>query len=289
MIGVILALITAFIYGLSVVLIRERISESNYLSVAVVLSLIGNIILWPLTLTLINLRNVNIQSIPFFIIAGIFSPGIGRIFYYKGMEKLGVSINASIYATYPLFSSILATLLLGEIVTPNVWLGIIAIMLGVIFIERSIARPPNIKTKPISRKGLIFPFLASIIMALSYLSRKYGLNICSEPLLGVTIGYSSALLSQLLVSRLLRMPLLPSFKDIHLFWRPGVLLILGWTSATYALNYEKVSVITTIIQVEPLFILFLTFLKLRELERISTKVVIGTILIVIGVSLVTLK
>lgn len=289
MIGIILSLLTAFTYSLSIILIRERIDESNYLSIATALSLIGNIILWPLIPAFTNLRSINIQSIPFFIMAGIFAPGISRIFYYKGMELLGASINASIFATYPLFSSILAALLLKEIVTMNIWLGIMAIMVGVIFIERSIAKPPKVKAKSISKKGLIFPFLASITTALSYISRKHGLNICGEPLLSVVMGYFSALLSQLLALRLLRMPSPLSSKDIRLFWKPGVLLIIGWVSASYALNYEKVSIITTIMQAEPLFILILTYLKLREVERISMKVVIGTILIIMGVSLVTIR
>jgi drug/metabolite transporter (DMT)-like permease len=289
MIGIFLALLAAFAYSLSVVLIRKKLDESNYFSATMMVTVTGNIILWPLALLFTNLKTVNLQGILFFIIAGMLAPGITRLLYNKGMEILGISVNASIYATYPLYSSILAVLLLDEILAPENWIGVICIVAGVLFIERSLGKP---KTEPkrISKKGLIFPLLATLTIASSQLVRKYGLNIYNEPLLGVAIGYSSSFLLYLLLltssnmrySTLLR-------KDLRLFWKPGVFLSLGWVLSFYALSYERVSIVTSLIQTEPLFILFLAHLHLKGLERTPLAVVISTILIVTGAILVSIR
>ena len=86
MLGVVLALISALTYGLGAVLVRKRLDDSNFISVSLVVTVIGNIILWPLALLFTNLRTVNLEGVLFFVIAGILGPGITRLFYYKGME-----------------------------------------------------------------------------------------------------------------------------------------------------------------------------------------------------------
>ena len=140
MIGIILALLSAVAFSISVILIRQRLDESNSVSVALIVTITGNIILWPLALITTNLRTVIPESIIFFIIAGILAPGMARLFYYKGMRIVGVSINSTIFATYPLYSSILAVLLLNESLALENWIGIICIMGGILFIERGSGR-----------------------------------------------------------------------------------------------------------------------------------------------------
>ena len=198
MIGVVLALISALTYGLGAVLVRKRLDESNFISVSLVVTVTGNVILWPLALLFTNLRTVNLEGILFFVIAGILAPGITRLLYYKGMEVVGVSVNASFFAINPMFSSMFAFLLLGEVLTPENWIGIICVVAGVVFIKRSLSEP---KTGPkrIFKKGLVFPLIATLTIALSVVFRKHGLNIYNEPLLGVATGYSLSFLLYLLL------------------------------------------------------------------------------------------
>ncbi|NIR86988.1 EamA family transporter, partial [Candidatus Bathyarchaeota archaeon] len=86
MIGIVLALLAALGYGLSVVLIRKQLDESNYIFATLVLTATGNIILWPLALLFTDLGTINFEGVLFFVIAGILAPGIARLGYYKGME-----------------------------------------------------------------------------------------------------------------------------------------------------------------------------------------------------------
>jgi len=292
MFGVVLALLAALAYSLSTVLVRKRLDESNFFSACLVITVVGNVILWPLTLLFINLRTVNLEGVMFFVLAGLLAPGVTRLLYFKGVETVGVSVNTPVFATYPLYTSILAVLLLGETLVLENWIGIICIITGVVFIERSLAKP---KTDPrkIPKKGLVFPLLATLTVAVSHIARKHGLNIYNEPLLGVALGYFiSFFLYILLLTFHFSFTTQNSIflgRDFRLFWKPGLCLSLGWLLAFHALSIEKVSVVTPIIQTEPLFILLFAYLYLKELEHLTSKLIIGTLLIVIGVMLVSIR
>ena len=161
MLGVVLALLSALSFGLSQTLVRRNFDKSNYIYISLTVTIIGNIILWPLALTFTNLNTINPDGLLLFIIAGLLAPAIARLFYFKGMETAGISANACIFATYPLYTSITATLLLGEVLTAENWAGLACIIVGVIFVGRSINNG-NAQTKTTTKKGLIVPILGSL-------------------------------------------------------------------------------------------------------------------------------
>jgi len=127
-------------------------------------------------------------------------------------------------------------------------------------------------------------------MAFSFIPRKHGLNIYNEPLLAAAIGFLSSSLFYFILSKSSRSNLTSLFsrKDLKLFWKAGVFMSLGSIATLFALSYERVSLITPIMQTEPLFVLFFAYLFLKELEQRSSKLLMGTITIIIGVILVSL-
>lgn len=282
---IVLALVSALAFGLSVVLIRKRLDESNPFSVTLVVAVTGNVIFWPLALLFTNLATISLKGILFFAIAGMLAPGITMLLYFKGMESVGVSVSASIFATYPVYSSIFAVLFLGEVLAPENWIGLMCIVVGVVTIEKSLGKAGS-EPRPASRKGLVLPLLASLTNASSFIVRKHGLTIYNEPLIGVAIGCSS--------SFILCLPLSISYaepgstfsgKDFRLFWKAGVCMSVGWVSTYYALCHGNVSIITSLIQTQPLFVLLFAYLHVKELEHLSFKLVMNALLIVIGVML----
>ena len=289
MFGVALALLSALSFGLSQILVRNNLDKSNFVYISLTVTIMGNIILWPLALAFTNLTTINPEGLLLFVVAGLLAPGIARLFYFKGMETAGISANASIFATYPLYTSIVAVLLLGEVLTTENWVGLACIIVGVIFVGRSINKAETShKTK--SKKGFIIPLLGSFAIAFSQLVRKEGLTIYGEPLLGVAVGYSTSLIVYLLLlvfsdgskAKFSR-------KDLRLFWKPGVGIALGWLLSFFALNQEMVSIVAPILQTELLFILFFAYLFLRKLEKFSFKLVASALLIVLGVVLISIN
>jgi uncharacterized membrane protein len=66
----------------------------------------------------------------------------------------------------------------------------------------------------------------------------------------------------------------------------GVGQALSWIFSFYALSLEKVSVITPLLSIEPLFVVLFAYIYLRELERVPIKLVASILLTVFGVILV---
>ncbi len=60
------------------------------------------------------------------------------------------------------------------------------------------------------------------------------------------------------------------------------------TRTYYALRYGDVSTVTPLMNVEPFFVFILAYLVLREQEKITYKLVIGTLFIVVGISLINM-
>jgi len=206
------------------------------------------------------------------------------------METAGISANASIFATYPLYTSITAILLLGETLTAENWIGLACIIAGVIFVGRTINNGDT-QTKSTTKKGLIVPILGSLAIAFSQIVRKEGLNIYNQPLLGVAVGYSTSLIVYLLLlffsdgARASRF----SRKDLQMFWKPGVGIAAGWLLSFLALSQEMVSIVAPILQTELLFILFFAYIFLRKQEKFSFKLIASALLIVAGVILISIN
>jgi drug/metabolite transporter, DME family len=290
MFGVELALLSAMSFGLSQILVRKHLDKSNYVYISLTVTIMGNVVLWPLALIFTNFNSVNFEGLWLFIVAGLLAPGIARLFYFKGMETAGISANASIFATYPLYTSIIAILLLGEALTAENWIGLACIIAGVIFVGRSINNGDN-KNKNASKKSFIIPMLGSLAIAFSQIVRKEGLNIYNQPLLGVAVGYTTSLIVYLLVIAFSKNTGARRFsgQDICLFWKPGVGIAAGWLLSFLALSQEMVAIVAPILQTELLFILFFAYIFLRKIEKYSFKLVASALLIIVGVVLISIN
>jgi drug/metabolite transporter (DMT)-like permease len=290
MIGVALALLSAMSFGLSQILVRKNLDKSNFIHVSLTVTIMGNIILWPLALAFTNLNTVNPEGLLLFVLAGLLAPAIARLFYFKGMETAGISANACIFATYPLYTSITAILLLGEVLTAENWVGLACIIVGVIFVGRAINNG-DAQTRSASKKGLIVPMLGSLALAFSQIVRKESLNIYNQPLLGVAVGYTATLIVYLLVMEFSKGTRAVSFSrhDIRLFWKPGVGIAAGWVLSFFALSQAMVSIVAPLLQTELLFILLFAYLFLRKIEKFSFKLAASALLIVAGVILISIN
>ena len=202
MIGIILALLSAVASGLSVVLVRKHSAGSNAFNMSLVITIVGMVILWPLAMALPELGAVNLEGFLLFAVSGVLSPGLVRLFYYKGLRTLGASGNSAIFSVYPLYSALLAVVLLSEVLSGENWLGIFCIILGVVFIDLSIHGSNSAEGKT-GRKNLIFPIIGGVMLGVSSIIRKFALNICNAPVLGVAVAYAFSLLPYAIDTRVL--------------------------------------------------------------------------------------
>ena len=290
MFGIVLALLSAMSFGLSQILVRRNLEKSSAIYISITVTLIGNIILWPLALTYTDMSTLNPEGLLLFVFAGLLAPAIARLYYFKGMESVGISVNATIFSVYPLYTSIVAVLLLGEMLTAENWIGLACIIIGVIFVGKNIDNC-NSNTKKALKSALIFSVLGSLALSFSQIVRKEGLNVYNQPLLGVAVSYTTTLIFYVLFLAFSKNYKTRAFSlnDIRMFWKPGIGIAIGWMLSFLALSQELVSIVVPVLQTELLFILLFTCVFLRKIEEISFKLAASALLIIVGVMLISIN
>ncbi len=255
---------------------------------SLVITAVGMAVLWPLAILLPGSETLSVESFLFFAVSGLLSPGIVRLFYYKGLKTLGASVNSGVFAIYPLYSALLAIVLLSEIL--SIWnaLGILAILFGVVFLE--ISTNGNNGQEKTTWRSFLFPVLGGVTLGVSSILRKYAIDLSDTPVLGVAVAYCFSLLpyALMLIGSVPTRKNLSLKRDFRWFWVAGVGQAVSWMLAFYALSYEQVSITTPLLSVEPLFVALFAYLYLRELEQVSARLLASIAVTVLGVALVTI-
>jgi drug/metabolite transporter, DME family len=289
LIGEALAVLSAATSAFSVVLVRKYSDSSSTFNISLAISLVGTLMLWPFVFLTTNFSAISIASLVLFALSGILTPGFVRLLYYQGMKKLGTPANSSLFAIYPLYTALLAVLLLSETLTMVNWVGIFIVFSGAVMVEWS--SRSGAEEKAHSWRNLLLPVMGGVALAIGAVLRKYGLVLFDAPVLGVAVAYTASLFP-FIVMFMLSTPTrrdLSLKRDLRLFWVAGVGQAVTWILSFYALSLEDVSVVTPLLSVEPVFVALFAFLYLRRVERINVQLVLSIVLTVAGIVLVTAK
>ena len=280
------ALANAFLFALHNIFTKKALRHSNP-ATGVISSLLINIIfLWTMALLIVPISSITLASVLIFVGVGFFQPGLTRLLTYKGIDALGVALTDPIRASTPLFSALLAILFLGEQVTLPIVVATFMIIAGIILLSW---RASAVKLGG-SALYLWYPIAASALAGASQVVRKFGLAAVPHPFLAAAVTATSSFVISLVTMRYIEKTDEPWQMNRDCFWwflAAGVTISLGMTCIYYALDLGKVSVVIPISSTGPLFSLILTALFLRDVERVTLRIVISAGLIVGGVVLIS--
>ena len=137
---------------------------------------------------------------------------------------------------------------------------------------------------------MVIPLAAAFFYGASSVVRKAGLNILPESVLGAVVGASTGLVFYpiilLFTGRTGEFSL--TRKAVPSLVMGGVAVSIAWICMFMATQLGSVGVVSAIIGSNPLFSLSLSTLLLKDTEKISVQVVLGSICIVFAVMLITL-
>jgi len=277
----ILSLLTALCYSFSSVFILKGMRGSNPHS-ALLLSTSVQVALLTIFL-LADLPEVDWLAVMLFALSGIFASGLGRLFNFIAIERLGVATSSALGGSYPLFSTIIAIMFLREGVAILTFAGVALVVSGVFLVSGG-------RGEFVRGRALLIPILSAFFYGLSDVVRKMGLNVLSESLLGAQVGATAGMLSFLLY-----LVLTGSLGEIRVsrvsfayFSATGVIVSVGWIFTFMAMQIGTVSIVSTLTGTTPLFSVLLSWLMLRGQEDLGKRVILGSMVIVTGISLVTL-
>jgi len=277
-----LALFTAFGFGLNAVLVRKGLKDSNPATATLVVSAVQVMVLSILLLA--DPPEINWVAIAYFAASGIMASTLGRTLNYVSINKLGVAISTSLVGANPLFSTLFAFLFLNESVAVTTVLGSIMVVGGIAVISWKGEAADFKKT------DLLIPLMAACFYAASSTFRKIGLNILPEAVLGAVVG---AMMSLIIYP--IYMTATQKLGDFRLSKSSlpylivgGVVVSVTWISMFYAFNLGSVSVVSSLMGTSPLFSLMLSAVLLKDTEKITKNVVIGSIVIVAGIIIISM-
>ncbi len=133
--GEMLALISAFLWGIAPILDRYALQDVPVYPAIMIRALGGFLAILAISFVLGQTEFKLSAGILLLLISGAISGAFGMIFYFEALKSIGASRTVPITAIYPMFTAVLSSLLLSEAISGKVLLGIAMIILGTIFIS----------------------------------------------------------------------------------------------------------------------------------------------------------
>jgi len=186
----------------------------------------------------------------------------------------------------PLWSAAVAIFFLGEQMTAPIALGTLLVVAGILLISWR----ADEAVEDFRPWYVIAPLLAAILGGVIYPLRRYALRFSDDPIyFGAIVGIVGLLCTALFLA-------LPTTKD-RLVWHRqalgyfivgGSLESLGLLLVLYALSLGPVVMVTPLTATLPLWVVIGGKIFLRDVEKITPRIIAGAILVVGGTIAITL-
>lgn len=290
--GVLLAILGAFgLASMSLAVRYGTISTQSADALVVVLA-VNVVVLVPVAFVVTDpLGELGLRSVAAFTAAGLVGTMAGRAMHYEGIKRVGSSRAEPIKSSQPLHASLIAVVVLGEVVSAGHALALVAIVAGIAIITYEHSRVDG-KTNRGSLRGLTFPFAAAFFYGIEPTFAKLGFaeGVGALPGLMVkTVAASIGFLGYLWWTRGLPRP--GDIERRELPWLLGAGVANTWFLLAYygALVLEPVSVVVPLVQSSPLLVILISLVLVSdELERVTWRLAAGAAVVVAGAVGVTL-
>jgi uncharacterized membrane protein len=277
-----LALVAALLSAAATIFIRQGLRGSDPYTGFWVNVVVGSVGFWLAALVTGDVAHVTAAGVAFFVAAGLVGTVGGRLLRFVSIEKVGASIAAALINLYPVVSSLLAIVLLGEHVTAALLAGTMIITVGTVLLSASG------KTSGFRAWQLAFPLLSATCFGVVAILRKLGLSHTGA-IMGAAINTTTALVAfgAFALGSGQRGTLSCRGRSLACFVAAGVGENVAVFLNIVALGVGAVSVVAPLYATAPLFVLLLSPFFLSSVERLTVRVAVGTLLIVLGVWLIT--
>ena len=276
-----IALASALSYAFCIISARLGLRYSNGTTVTYVSLLVHTSVLWPIVF-LLGVPSVAPPALVLFLGAGSLQPAI-RLLTYTGIAKIGAARSYALRASAPLFSAVLAIVFLGEKTTLPILAGTLAIVAGIFLTSWEGGG------KRVRWTDLALPLAAAVLAGIAQPIRRQALSISNEPLFFAAIVGAISLFWYVIYLALpgTEKPVW-NRKSLVPFVSAGLFETLGIWLSIAALSEGTVVVVTPLLSTSPVWVLLISSIFLRHVERITWKITVGTLGVVAGTIIVAL-
>ena len=285
-IAAILGLAVGVSYAFSHFFVRFGLDNSTPTSGVIINVAVNAIGLWGLTLLFSPLFPLASTSIWPFILSGLFAPTLAMEFHFRGIAHIGLARSSALLGTTPLFAVVLAVLFLGERPPAIMAVGGVSIAAGVILLNYD--KAPGEKNP---WWAFLLPMAAGMCFALRDVFNRMGLQSVPYPLAGAAVTATTSIVTMYMVLSFSKGWIgiqLPR-RSFWLYVVSGVFLLIAYTCTFFALQRGMVSMVSPLININPLYSMILSYIFLQSEEKVTLKVVGGGSLIVGGAIAISLS
>jgi drug/metabolite transporter (DMT)-like permease len=283
MLAILLALFGSFWFAFSMVCINRGVLSIDYFRG--LLTNLGANALFLCVYTLLFVERIELL-LPvnlIFVLVGIFVPGVARFFIFKGMERLGAPITSCLTNSGPLFAIVIAVLFLNEKPTSTNIAGAVSIVGGIAALSWRGA------AKTWRTRDLIFPLTAAFLFATRDNLVRFAVTQVPSPVVAAAIAsvtsFATMLVGYCLFADKKPLPQTAT-KGFRYFAASGFMNFLSYLLTYTALSMERVSLISPLVNGSSLFVLPLSALFLKDVERLTARKIGATLLVIFGVFLI---
>jgi drug/metabolite transporter (DMT)-like permease len=209
---------------------------------------------------------------------------MARFFIFKGMDRLGATISSCLTNAAPLFAIVMAILFLGEHPTITNILGALSIVSGIIALSWKGA------SKTWRTRDLAFPLTAALLFASRDNLVRFAVVQIPSPVVGAAIAATTSFLTMSTMYLLFaeKKPMPPFAKrGLQFFAVSGFLNFLSYVLTYTALSMEQVSIISPLVNGSSLFVVPISMLVLKDVEKVTWRKIGAIGLVIFGVFLIS--
>jgi DME family drug/metabolite transporter len=211
-----------------------------------------------------------------FLIAGLLGPGVSQFLFTFAVREAGAARTSVVIGTGPLFSIVIAVVLLGESLEAALVAGAILIVAGGFLLVGERERPDHVRVR-----GLVLALVATIVFA-SRDNLIRWLSIDTDVSPGVaalaTLSAGAALMTVFVVVGRAAL----RAHDARVFAPAGVLFGLSYVCLFEAYYRGLVTVVSPLVATESLWGVALAAIVLGRSERVGPRLIAGAALVVAG-------
>jgi drug/metabolite transporter (DMT)-like permease len=284
MFGITLALFASFWFAAAMTFINRGVLSIDYFRGLLANLSVNALFLWFYIFLFVDNVDLWRPVNGVFVAVGVFVPGVARYLVFKSMERIGATISSCLTNAGPLFAIVIATAFLGEQPTASNVLGAISIVGGIIALSW------QGEAKTWRTLDLGFPLAAALLFATRDNLVRFAVVQIPSPVVGAAIAATTSWVTMSGMYLIFgeKKPLPPSARvGLSYFAISGFMNFLSYVLGYTALSLERVSIVSPLVNASSLFILPLSLLFLKDVDKLTPRKVGATVLVILGVFLIS--
>jgi drug/metabolite transporter (DMT)-like permease len=272
--AVVLALCSAFLFGVMTVLLRPALARGADPLLGSLLTLLPALAVALTAATVVG--EWRLSGLWPFLLAGLLGPGVSQVLFTLAIREAGPSRTSATVGMAPLFAVFFAVVLLDEPAVAGIVLGAVLIVGGGVMLALESERPAHVR-----RIGLVFAGCAALAFATrDTFVRSVAIGTSVSPELAISATLFSGGCLMLFALLVTRRPLV--FRHAPAFLPAGIAFGISYVMLYEAFYRGRLSVVAPLVATESLWGIGLSALFLRQHERVGRKLAVGGALIVAG-------